>query len=372
MMADVLASVAGFQARLDLMDTSKSSESAPSTAAPTASTSQATPTGTTRSRSNRNHGPATDGLATYSAVANALIRGSLAPSTIRAYDSALASFTTFMHNLGLSATISVHSSLAFIGFCHSSLHLSHNTIKLHLTGLQHHRSLLHPNTPSLLSARPIKAALRGVSLSSLHRSPSRTPVTGDLFRAMCTLLDTHPFGYHLSTVIKAAIHLAFYGFLRPGEFTRLEHRSPGLTLGQLSPSGSGFTLSLLATKTCRWGASVRYFPVSHRWCPVAALSALLAMLSGRAADGPLLPLGGQASTSSQFIKHVRSLITMLGKDSARISGHSFRIGAASAASRHNVPAHVIKKLGRWSSACFDRYVLDPSLEMANVFKILAL
>ncbi|XP_056424957.1 olfactory receptor 11L1-like [Hyla sarda] len=33
---------------------------------------------------------------------------------------------------------------------------------------------------------------------------------------MSTLLDTHPSGYHLSTVIKAAIHLAFYGFLRPG------------------------------------------------------------------------------------------------------------------------------------------------------------
>ena len=63
----------------------------------------------------------------------------------------------------------------------------------------------------------------------------------------------------------------------------------------------------------------------------------------------------------------RSSVTHLLQDSARcaglpyksLKGHSFRIGAASAAAAVGSPGWLIKVLGRWSSDCYQLYIRTP-------------
>lgn len=55
-----------------------------------------------------------------------------------------------------------------------------------------------------------------------------------------------------------------------------------------------------------------------------------------------------------------------GVDDKSYSGHSFRIGAATAAAAADVPDHVIKMLGRWESLAYQLYVRTPRLALPSV------
>lgn len=64
----------------------------------------------------------------------------------------------------------------------------------------------------------------------------------------------------------------------------------------------------------------------------------------------------------KFIHHLRSLLMRIGLNDSRYAGHSFRIGAATAAAAAGVEDHMIKDLGRWSSDCYVRYIrTDPEV-----------
>ena len=61
-----------------------------------------------------------------------------------------------------------------------------------------------------------------------------------------------------------------------------------------------------------------------------------------------------------FIQQLRSLLLRIGLNDANYAGHSFRMGAATAAAAAGVEDHVIKDLGRWSSDCYSRYIRTDS------------
>ena len=126
---------------------------------------------------------------------------------------------------------------------------------------------------------------------------------------------------------------------------------------------------MTACKTQQVGAgtNVTYFETGGSWCPVMVLDQLRMLIGNKPMDSPLLPFPVAPLTTAQFASHCRTLWARLGLNPANWSGHSFRIGAASAASRQGIPAHIIRKLGRWNSGCYARYIPDPQVEMAQAF-----
>jgi hypothetical protein len=82
-------------------------------------------------------------------------------------------------------------------------------------------------------------------------------------------------------------------------------------------------------------------------CPVSATQEYVA----RRAVG-----GGRVSLSKpRFVELVRSALTRAGVPVGGFSGHSFCIGAATAASQVGIPDSVIQALGRWTRPAFLRY-----------------
>ena len=139
----------------------------------------------------------------------------------------------------------------------------------------------------------------------------------------------------------AACCLGFFGFLRSGEFTR-----PSLALFQdhmLSPRDitvdslpqpAVVAVRLRQSKTDLFGHGVTVFlgRTSHRICPVAAVLSYLVQRG--IAHGPLFLYEDDSCLSRQRLTTaVRSALQSQGVDPnvlALISGHSFRIGAATA------------------------------------------
>ena len=59
------------------------------------------------------------------------------------------------------------------------------------------------------------------------------------------------------------------------------------------------------------------------------------------------------------MRRVREALTELGFNPEEFAGHSFRIGAATAAAQAGIEDSVIRAIGRWKSDAFLRYVRTP-------------
>ena len=68
---------------------------------------------------------------------------------------------------------------------------------------------------------------------------------------------------------------------------------------------------------------------------------------------------------------VRQAIGALGLNSQNYAGHSFRIGAATAAAECGVEDSVIKALGRWKSSAFQVYIHTPRDRLASISQLLS-
>ena len=63
---------------------------------------------------------------------------------------------------------------------------------------------------------------------------------------------------------------------------------------------------------------------------------------------------------------ISSALSTAGLDDKSYSGHSFRIGAATAAAAAGIPDHLIKMLGRWESSAYQLYVRTPHQAFADI------
>ena len=58
-------------------------------------------------------------------------------------------------------------------------------------------------------------------------------------------------------------------------------------------------------------------------------------------------------------------------DDSTYSGHSFRIGATSAAAAAGIPAYFIKMLGCWESEAYRLYIRTPRASLATISQLIA-
>ena len=165
-----------------------------------------------------------------------------------------------------------------------------------------------------------------------------------------------------SVMIWAAMTLAFFGFLRLGELTCNSKFNPTIHLtkdGIAFSSGVGtgnkefMTVYLKESKTdpFRVGHTIT---VGATDCPLCPVSAMKHYISRRSSStGPLfIHASGKPLTKQTLTSETRNLLTQAGLNTTNYAGHSYRIGAATTAASANLPAWLIKTLGRWSSDCF--------------------
>ena len=130
---------------------------------------------------------------------------------------------------------------------------------------------------------------------------------------------------------------------------------------------SYLAIMLRDSKTDPFGARCTLY-VGRSAAPICPVTAVLAYLAIRqAGPGPLFVHADQSPlTRSDLISAIRSALTGTGLDLSHYTGHSFRIGAATAAAQVGLPDSLIQTPGHWRSSAFLRYTRTPPSTLLSV------
>ena len=113
--------------------------------------------------------------------------------------------------------------------------------------------------------------------------------------------------------------------------------------------------------------------VGKTGCPLCPVEAVIAYMTARGNQpGPFFQLhNGTPLTKAMFTKRIRLALQELGLPYSVFAGHSFCIGAATAAAKAGVEDSTIRALGRWNSDAFLSYVRTPREQLATLSANLA-
>jgi hypothetical protein len=194
----------------------------------------------------------------------------------------------------------------------------------------------------------------------------RMPITYPILVEMLTILKGGMFGPYVDLLLQAVCLLAFFGFLRCNEFTLKTLKSDPqstIRMKDVYMQNDSVSIYLQSSKTdpFRHGAWVHLYCVTGTICPVSTLKAYFEtrckLGAGAKSSLPLFMLADSSPlTRSRFVTLLKGVLNRAGYIDAGLTPHSFRAGAATSASTGQVPDHIIRHLGRWSSDCYQRYI----------------
>lgn len=296
------------------------------------------------------------------------------------YDIGFSHFKRFLllNNASISSPPPVSEDILvyFIAHCFQNLKLKYTTIKLYLCGVRH-AYLKSGCTNPLETSNGIMFPRLTLLLNSIKRiqgmhTRTRLPITFPILTKICQRLRKGVFNNFIDCLIETACIVAFFAFLRCGEFTVISHdkfdTSFNLCFSDVIFYSNYVILRLKESKTdpFRKGIDIKLFKIENALCPFAALQKYFrqrrAKFASTLASDPLFVTDiYEALTRQYFLDKLKFVLNLCGYDSTLYNGHSFRSGAASSAGKAQVEDHMIKVLGRWRSDSYCRYIkISPS------------
>ena len=164
----------------------------------------------------------------------------------------------------------------------------------------------------------------------------------------------------------------FLAFLRAGEFTCPSLRvytpcmlSPMDVTVDTRDSPSMVSIHLRQSENDPFGECVTiHFGITGEViCPVTAILAYMAR-RGVAPGALFLFQDGSPLSKQRLVQCLLQALAPHGLDSPLLTGHSFRIGAATTAAQVGLQDFIIQIPGRWHSSAYQRYIRTPSQVLA--------
>ena len=293
-----------------------------------------------------------------------LLQASLARSTHATYNSCISRYVSFVESYNLdSAWPASHASISsYIAFL-SLEGYAPASVSTHMAAIAfvHKVNMWSDPTNSFL----IKKLMEGFRRQN-RRVDKRLPITHGLLCRIVEILPSICKSSYEGALFRAAFLVAFFGFLRVGEFASVSKSADTsriLAITDVAFRDGGLELIIRFSKTDQRGRAVTLFlqrAANSRFCPVVALLDFMRvrvnMPGSLFAHFDMTPL-----TISQFSRILKRAISVAGLDPANYSAHSIRIGAATSAFMCGLSDAEIQALGRWKSAAFKLYIRPGNL-----------
>lgn len=290
-----------------------------------------------------------------------LLEAALAKSTHVTYNRGINNFEEFRDNLGLGRVWPSPTKHIVAYISHLSLDgKSPSTISTSTAAIAYvHKINGWVDPTDNFVVRKLKEGARRDNKSS----DSRLPITVDILGGLTSSLINICTSSYEACLFKTAFLLAFFGFLRVGEFTTTSKKGNWdkiLSLQDITIRNdlSAVEVHIRSSKTDQRGVgtTLQIGVVPNQGiCPVASMSEYLRVRPD--VEGPLfIHFGGHPLTRYQFSAILKKGIKANGLPPSDFSPHSFRIGAATSAAIGGVPLEHIMEMGRWESDAVKSYI----------------
>ena len=276
------------------------------------------------------------------------------------YNNAIEKFTKFRreYNLGLSWPATISDVVFYIAFL-AKKHWAHSTISVHMSAISFLHKINNWSDPTnAFIIKKLKEGSRRVS----SNPDNRRPITFPLLKAIVGMLPAMCSSSYEVTLFKSAFLLAFFGFLRVGEYACLSKNRLSnhvINIEDVSViGGQCVSIHLHHSKADQRGKGADITIVHSPdkvCCPLQALQSFLAIRPP--VKGPLfIHFNQEPMTMFQISSMLKKIVHTLGLPKEDFSPHSFRIGAATSAAMGGASDESIQKMGRWSSDAFQAYI----------------
>ena len=262
-----------------------------------------------------------------------------------------------MLNLPKFWPVPLSDLINFVAFLEKSGYKA-STAKSYISGLSFKMKMLgmSDTTKSFI----ISKMLHG--MEKLHkRVDARKPITFEILEKIITALPNVCSSNYESTLFASTFSIAFFGFLRVGEFalsTNSERHMLQIQDVSFDIDRHQIILRLPSSKTDQFAASTNLTIdacSNSAICPVNKLINYL-KLRPKVVGALFCHLNRTPLTRFQVSSILKSALNFVHLNANDFNTHSFRIGAATSFAIQGKSDEQIKKLGRWKSSAFNKYI----------------
>ena len=300
-----------------------------------------------------------------------LLSSSVTPATKATYRRAYKNFLHF-HNMyyphkNLFPILPLHMA-HFIA--HSfQLGLKGTSIQTQVAGINYmHRMMVYGNLTDNFILKKVLKATQKITRSN----DKRKPITIKILKAFSKALVLTVLSLYDRKMLNTMYLVAFFALLRVGEITATQFGSHNILqykdvqFSNTKDDRTNLTLNIQQHKHSV-GTPLPIILSSQSdilVCPVQALSKYMSIKGSR--PGPLfITSEGLPVQSHHFTAILKECIRSLGLNPQHYTSHGFRIGGASYAHQHNFSDAQLKRLGRWNSSAYIKYIRCPALAPNN-------
>lgn len=288
-----------------------------------------------------------------------LLKGSLAPNTIKTYQTSISVFKKFckQYSFKLQLPFQTRHVVLFISYCFE-WGCTPATTRTYVSGLSFYHKIngFHDPTDAFIITKLLEGCRR-----SRNTTDSRSPITLDILRKVLTSLTHCCHSNYETELFYATYSLAYFGLFRVSELVytdeNYKHRPLQLNDVVFIDDYQSVMITIRQSKTNQNGPPTVLIIPSEKgdYCPVRALLRY-SKLRPSTGDQLFVHNDGAPLTRYQFTAVLGRCIRHTGLHNGHYTSHSFRIGRATQLAADGLPMATIKKLGRWRSHACKTYI----------------
>jgi len=307
--------------------------------------------------------------------ADRLLVLSIAKNTHKTYENAWNAFIRMCSETDIRPVLPISRSNLIAFIAHLSITgKKASTISSYVSGLSFFHKCQNYDDPA--DCFVVRKMLEGCRRDRPSIPDFRHPLTQPLLQQAVKGAQLVCNSIYETYLFQAAMTLAFYAFLRVGEFTtsgtNQEHgRALQMSDIALKVSVSGgkrieqVHVTIRFSKTDQSGRSTTLIISEsgdgQNTCPVLAMKQYLAMRT-QGAGQLFWHFDKSPLTRYQFSAVVKKSLLAKNVSSQGITSHSFRIGACTHFAMAGFSDEDLMKMGRWTSSAYQRYIRIPGTE----------